>query len=377
MKKICLLIICFILCFSAASCTNKTDEKDVPVTTRVDFQPWDDYFGMFNCYFTNFYGKVDISDNAVHGGKCAKIVVDKNISIYKPSIKIDAVSAKYGYDLSDFSAVDYVYFSVFNATEAENVVTFSVNDGSDNNIVSEAYKLSPNVWTNIKYSVNRMEVNALNEPAQYFFFELEGITGTWYFDDFYVEKAVDEVEKMIPDFSGDILLDFEKGSDMFYVASSSDGELSAYVSKLEQSTHNGISAGNRSLKLSFTKMFEYSYDDLHKVAEHYSGFTFGKSFIEAVDFSRLNEENFSIDVYSLATEKQNIVISVRDEAGHVFKKRTEVLPGKWQKLSFSAEELSDKSVMVNRIEKINYFVDQEGLSGDTIFYFDNAGWTKK
>jgi len=376
MKKLLLTIMIFACVFNAACFVKKTD--DVEVVTRVNFQEWEDYFDMFNCYFTYFYGKVNLVEkNVIQGKKCAELCVQRNMSIYKPTLKIDAVNAEYGYDFSDFSAIDYVCFSIFNANESENAITFSVKDGSDNDIITESYRLKPNVWTNVRYAVNRMEVNALNESAQYFLFELECITGTWYLDDFYVEKAVDEAEKINADFSGDVLLNFDKSSDMYYVAGISKGALSAYVSRVEQSTHNGITVGKSSLKLVFEKMFDYSYDDLHQVAEHYSGFTFGKSFIDAVDFSRLSRDNFSIDVYSCASESQNIVINVKDEAGHEYKKRVEVTPSKWQKLTFSAEELSTSGVMINRIVSVCYFVDQEGLRGNTVFYFDNAGWVKK
>lgn len=368
------LFLMALLSFNLVACGAKTMEESETLQAPIIYiQRFEDFRGMFNCGFENFFGKIDLtSEHCSEGNTGAKIKVDTLISPdTAPLIHFDAARIDLDYDASDLSSIDYIGFTLYNANDFESTVTFRVKGENGSTLINQYCVLDAQSGEDYKIKVNRVAAAVSEESAVSYEFVTDCRTGVWYMDNFYAETAVDEVVIENRTFASDLLFDFENPEDANYILSDTTRISSEYVSEIGLTADRVLSSGN-SLKLTVVSRAAPDTDESIQPGDYYTGFCMGKIFLENFDFTRLQNKDLVCDVFSLTNRSQEFIIRLTDQKGTVFDKKFTVQPNQKETLSLSFEDLSDSMIMLNRISKLAFYINYPFLDEDmSVFYFDN------
>lgn len=345
------------------------DDAARPEAGRYYVQTFENFKDMYNCGFENFYGKVDLSSEFASEGKTsAKIQVKRLANTTAPRFHIDARSASYGYDYSDFGMVDYVGFSLKNGNDFDTTVNFYVAGNNGGKIMNEYCSLPAGGSGDFKFKVNRVAATVDNEPAASFEFVPEWSEGIWYLDGLYVETAYSAVQMVEKDFDGKDILSFDDISDINHIAVDQ-----VTISSIFVVSANVSSTPDRKsvLKVSFDRRMSVSADDEIHPRAKYSGFKMSKSFMENFDFGRFKTERLSVDVMNVSDRPHPFVIRFEDAYGAAVDKITVIRPNEWTTVTFSFDDIDGSGLMADKARKLAFYADLQNFGGSGAFLFDN------
>ena len=341
----------------------------------VYLQNFNAYRDMYNCGFVNFFGKIELSEENAISGTSAKIHIEQAIAYSQdPCMHVDLKSEACGYDYSDFSMIDYVGFYVYNANDFNGTINFKITDTDNKDIVNEFYSVPAKSGLNIRKKVDRTEMKIYDVSAKKLRFSMDNVNDSvWFFDDIYVEKAIDEIVIENKSFSSNDILNFNDFKDLNYVKKDSAYTSTAHITSVKLSNDGGIVKDGYALKVEFNRTLLPDIDYTIQPKYFYSGIALGAIFYDYFDFDKLWTKNICFDVYSAMNKTMRYVVRLTDGVGTVFDKEYQIEPNEWHTFRVNFNECGENTTLrFENISKISLYVDYQNLDGDlSAFYIDN------
>lgn len=392
-KKIIAVLLSISSLFLFVACDNDTKTENT-ATPIVYLQRFESYREMFNCGFELFFGKVELSkEHVVEGETSAKVDIQTlETSGSVPYIHIDAKRKDMDYDLSDLSMIEYVGFYIYNANDFESMVKFTAKGEYGSTLLTGFCGLSANEGKSFRFKIDRASQKIKGETVKEYIFTLQNSTGVWYFDNIYAERAATKVELPTKSFNSDEILNFNSLDELAFVSIDSSFNSSRWITDLSIANVKGISESGSVLKLSLTEKVVDNVNEAIKPKLYFTGFTMCKDFYNTFDYTKFNEKDFAVDVYSTYKQPVRFAICVKDNNSAYFYKYFTVQPNEWQTIKLSISDLQDcpvvtyngekitisnGSIDVEMINKVSIYVEYMYLDTNCEFYFDNVRMVNK